>query len=182
MNTFSFEQLDSLNFADQKNYLTQFFVPLSNGSHCMLKDGLYEMMTDEVINKVYLKRCGKKLREYYTEEYRTIRTPVYEINKPVFYENKINLCPQLPSHTPYKDYPKAIQNKCQIFLNYMFDVLANKREDVFLHLNKWISNMCKGNKNDCALVLKTLAKGVGKSTLPQMLAKHILGPKLCLET
>ncbi len=44
-NTFSFEQLDSLNFNDQKNYLTQFFVPLSNGSHCMLKDGLYEMVT-----------------------------------------------------------------------------------------------------------------------------------------
>jgi len=64
----------------------------------------------------------------------------------------------------------------------MFDVLCNKRDDVFLHLKKWIANLCKGNKNDCALVLKTLAKGVGKSTLPQMLAKHILGPKLCLET
>ncbi len=88
-NTFSFEQLDSLNFNDQKNYLTQYFVPLSNGSHCMLKDGLYEMMTDEVINKVYLKRCGKKLREYYTEEYRVIRTPVYEINKPVFMKIKL---------------------------------------------------------------------------------------------
>ena len=131
MNSFSFEQLDSLNFNDQKNYLTQFFVPLSNGSHCMLKDGAYELISDEVVNKFYLKRCGKKLKEYYTEEYRTIRTPVYEINKPVFYENKINLCPQLPSHTPYNDYPKAIKDKCQIFLNYMFDVLANKREDVF---------------------------------------------------
>ena len=53
---------------------------LSNGSHCMLKDGAYEMINDEVINKVYLKRCGKKLKEYYTEEYRTIRTLVYEIN------------------------------------------------------------------------------------------------------
>ena len=182
MNSFSFDQLDSLNFTDQKNYLINYFVPLSNGSHCMLKDGVYEMITDEVLNKVYLKRCGKKLREYYTEEYRTIRTPVYEINKPVFYENKINLCPQLPSHTPFNDHPKIIKDKCQIFLNYMFDVLCNKRDDVFLHLKKWIANLCKGGKNDCALVLKTLAKGVGKSTLPQMLAKHILGPKLCLET
>ncbi len=91
MQSFSFEQLDSLNFNDQKNYLTQYCVPLSNGSHNMLKDGLYEMITDEVLNKIYLKRCGKKLRDYYTEEYRTIRTPCYEINKPVFYENKINL-------------------------------------------------------------------------------------------
>ena len=108
MNSFSFEQLDSLNFTEQKNYLTNYFVPLSNGSHCMLNNGLYEMITDEVLNKVYLKRCGKKLREYYTEEYSVIRTPVYEINKPIFYENKINLCPQLPSHTPFNDHPKVI--------------------------------------------------------------------------
>ena len=182
MQNFNFEQLDSLNFNDQKNYLTQFFVPLSNGSHCMLNNGLFEIITDEVLNKVYLKRCGKKLREYYTEEYRTIRTPVYEINKPVFYENKINLCPQLPNHIPFKDFPKNIQNKCQIFLSYIFEVLCDKRVDVQTHLHKWIANLCKGNKNDCALVLKTLSKGVGKSTLPQMLSKHILGPKLCLET
>ena len=88
MQSFSFEQLDSLNFNDQKNYVTQFFVPLSNGSHCMLNNGLFEIITDEVLNKVYLKRCGKKLREYYTEEYKVIRTPCYEINKPVFYEIK----------------------------------------------------------------------------------------------
>jgi len=182
MQNFNFEQLDSLNFNVQKNYLTQFFVPLSNGSHCMLNNGLFEIITDEVLNKVYLKRCGKKLREYYTEEYRTIRTPVYEINKPVFYENKINLCPQLPNHIPFKDFPKNIQNKCQIFLSYIFEVLCDKRVDVQTHLHKWIANLCKGNKNDCALVLKTLSKGVGKSTLPQMLSKHILGPKLCLET
>lgn len=42
--------------------------------------------------------------------------------------------------------------------------------------------MCKGNKNDCALVLKTTLKGVGKSTLPQMLKDHILGSELCLES
>ncbi len=112
MNNFSFDQFDSLNFTDQKNYLTQLFVPLSNGSHCMLKDGIYEMISDKVINKVYLKRCGKKLREYYCEEFRTIRTPCYEINKPEFYENIINLCPQLPSATPFNDFPKPIKDKC----------------------------------------------------------------------
>ena len=54
MNNFSFEQLDTLNYNEQKNYLTSFFVPLPNGSHCMLKKSVYEMITDEVINKVYL--------------------------------------------------------------------------------------------------------------------------------
>ena len=70
MQNFNFEHLDSLNFTEQKNYLTQFFVPLSNGSHCILYNCLFEIITDEVLNKVYLKRVGKKLREYYTEEYK----------------------------------------------------------------------------------------------------------------
>ena len=61
MQSFSFEQLDSLNYNEQKNYLTNYFVPLSNGSHCMLKDGIYEMITDEVLNKVYLKDVVKNL-------------------------------------------------------------------------------------------------------------------------
>ena len=89
MQSFSFEQLDSLNFNDQKNYLTQYFVPLSNGSHCMLKDGLYEMITDEVLNKVYLKRCGKKLRDYYTEEYRTIAHLVTRLINQYFMKTKL---------------------------------------------------------------------------------------------
>ena len=42
--------------------------------------------------------------------------------------------------------------------------------------------MCKGKKKDCALVLKTLMKGVGKTTLTQMLIDFILGNDLCLET
>jgi hypothetical protein len=42
--------------------------------------------------------------------------------------------------------------------------------------------MCKGKKNDCALVLKTLMKGVGKTTLTQMLIDFILGNDLCLKT
>ena len=42
--------------------------------------------------------------------------------------------------------------------------------------------MCKGNKNDSALVFKTTAKGVGKSTHPTMMIKHVLGKALSLET
>lgn len=57
---FDLKKIESLNIQDQKQYFTKYFVPLSNGSHCMLINGKFEMITDEVLNKVYLKRCGKK--------------------------------------------------------------------------------------------------------------------------
>ena len=45
-NTFSFVQLDILNIADQKVYLTTSFIPLSNGLHCFLNNFVYEMIIE----------------------------------------------------------------------------------------------------------------------------------------
>jgi len=148
----------------------------------MLKDGKYDIITDEVLNKVYLKKCGKKIKEYYLEEFKGIRTPVYKLNKSIFYDDKINLCPQLPTPKPYNDIKNDVKQKVELFLSYIKDILASGDENVYQYIIKWISNMCKGNKNDSALVFKTNAKGVGKSTLPTMLRKYILGENLSLES
>ncbi len=156
---------------EQKKYITKYFVPLSTGSHCMLKESEYHMITDETLNKVYLKRCGKKLKDYYCEDYTDIKTPVYKLNKPLFYDDKINLCPKLPIAKPYKQFSQDIKNKVNIFLDYIKEIVASNNEDMYDYILKWISNMCKGNKNDSALVLKTSAEGVGKSTLPIMIRK-----------
>ena len=179
---FNFTTLKNLNFVQQKEYITKFFIPLSNGSHCMFQDGTYELMPDDVVKKVYFNRCDKKLSEFYFKEYTEIKTPVYEIHKPQFYDSFINLCPPLPVHKPYKEFDKTIKDKVQIFLDFMLEVLCGDNKEIQNHLNKWISNMSKGNKNDCALVLKTLSKGVGKSTLTTMLMEYVLGDKLSLET
>lgn len=182
MQKFSFSHLDSLNFNDQKEYITKFFVPLTTGEHCLLENGVYVVKETATIKSVYFNRFGKKLSEFYFHEFNKIRTPVYKLNKPLLFDENVNLCPQLPTHKPYSDFDVIIKNKCKIFLDYMFDVLCNKRDDVMAHLCKWIANMCKGNKNDAALVLKTGAKGVGKSTLPVMLTNYIIGRKLGLQS
>jgi len=182
MNNFNFNTLKNLNFEEQKKYITKYFIPLDNGSHCMLVNDSYELITDEVIKKVYFKRFDKKLSSYYFEDFTGLKQPVYEIIKPQFYDNKINLCPPLPSYKPYKDFDEIIKNKAKIFLDYTKEILCNNNMEILTHLNKWISNMCKGNKNDCAIVLKTTLKGVGKSTLPIMIRDYILGNKLSLET
>ena len=114
MNTenFDFKYLESLSSHDQKQqYFTKYFVPLSNGSHCFLKNGEYEMLTDEILNKVYLKRCGKLIKQYYTEEFKAIKTPVYKLNKPIMYDDKINLCPQLKPSKPYKNFDNSTKKK-----------------------------------------------------------------------
>ena len=64
----------------------------------------------------------------------------------------------------------------------MKEILASGNDNVYQYMLKWNANMCKGNKNDSALVLKTTAKGVGKSTHPTMMIKHVLGKALSLET
>lgn len=179
---FDFKKFDALNINEQKQYFTKYFFPLSNGSHCMLKDGQYEIIQDDIITKLYLTKCGKKIKEYYREDFKEIKTPVYKLGKPVFFEDKINLCPQLPTPKPYKDFTQAIKDKVDIYLSYMKEVMSSSNEEVYQYLLKWNANMCKGNKNDSALVLKTVAKGVGKSTHPIMMRKYVLGENLSLES
>jgi hypothetical protein len=181
MDKFSFTALQKLNYEEQKKYITKFFVPLTNGSHCFLNNGTYELVPDDVIKKVYFKRVDDKLQKFYFKEYTGIKSPVYEIDKPVFFDDNINLCPQLPKHKPYKDFEQSIKDKAQIFLDYINEILCNKQKVNYEYLLKWLSNLCKGNKNDCAIVLKTTLKGVGKSTLPTMIINHIIGEKLSLE-
>jgi hypothetical protein len=70
MDKFSFTALQKLNYEEQKKYITKFFVPLTNGSHCFLNNGTYELVPDEVIKKVYFKRVDDKLQKFYFKEYR----------------------------------------------------------------------------------------------------------------
>ena len=64
MENFSFAILKSFNFNQQKEYIIKYFVPLSNGSHCMLQNGVFELIADEVIKKVYFNRFDKKLSDF----------------------------------------------------------------------------------------------------------------------
>lgn len=182
MNSFQFEQISNLTESQQKQYITKYFIPLTNGNHLLLKNGKYEMVSHDIFTRTHLNRLPKAIKDYYTKEFTGIKTPVYQLNKPLFFDDKINLCPQLKESKPFKDFDKNIKAKVQIMLDYIFEVLANKNKAVYDHLLKWLANMMKGNKNDSCVVLKTSFEGVGKSTLPQFIYKHVLGSELALET
>ena len=179
---FDLKKIKTLNYEEQKSYISKYFIPLTNGAHCRLLNGKYDIIDKTILNDTYLNRCDKKLKNYYHTEIDELKTVVFEINKPVFYESNINLCPQLPTYKPYKDFTDDIKSKVEIFLSFIKEVLCNQNMIIYNYLLKWLSNLSKGNKNDCALVLKTLTKGVGKSTLTTMLMDYVLGNDLCIET
>ena len=112
---FDLKKIKNLNYQEQKNYISKYFIPLTNGAHCRLLNDKYDIIDKTILNDTYFNRCDKKLKNYYHTEIDELRTPVFEINKPVFYESNINLCPQLPIFKPYKDFTDDIKSKVEIF-------------------------------------------------------------------
>jgi hypothetical protein len=179
------QESEKNNFTKDKQieYICKYFIPLTNCSHAMLIDtNEYNIITRQEMEYVYLPRFDEKVKTFYKKKFKEVRTPVYKLNKPVKYDNCLNLCPQLRPSQPYKTFPKEVQEKVNLFLDYIKEILAKGVEEVYTYIINWLAYMCQGYKNDSALVLKTSAKGVGKSTLPEMFRQYVLGNKLCLQS
>jgi hypothetical protein len=179
---FDLNTLKNLSPNDSKKYITKFFVPLNNGNHAMLVDGQYIIKDDQEIKRSYFNRMSKELSNYYFKDYCEVKGVVYEFGKPLFYEDKINLCPDI-KHTYEDNYiiTEDIKQKRDLFLSYIFEVLCSSKEDSYQYILCWISNVIKGNKNTSCLYLKG-GQGMGKTTLFELLNNHIIGKNLCLET
>ena len=193
---FSFDELEptkhSLKFC--KDYIARYFVPLSCGNIAVFKDGKYSVSDDTTVRKVYFNRMPKF--DYKTEDgtkssfdfskwffsvYTGIRSISFEVNKEVFYDDKINLCPRMKhQYVQYETFSKSIQKKVQVLLNYIKEILSNGRDDVQGYILKWLSHMVKGKKNDSILYLRA-KQGFGKSTLQNFIRKHLIGSDLSLE-
>lgn len=183
MSKFSFSSLHNLNFEDQKIYIQKFFIPLTTGGHIMINDDNFINYDNSTLNSVYFNRFDDKIKKFYTKEFTGIKEPIYKLNAPIFSdkEDTINLCPPLPIAKQYNTFNNIIKSKVKVFLDYMKEILCNDDELVYIHLIKWLSCLCKGVKNDSAIVLKSGLKGVGKSTLHTFLMNYVLNQKLCLE-
>ncbi len=179
---FTLAKIKTLSPIDAKEYITKYFVPLSNGNHAMLIDGIYQIKDDQEIKRSYFNRMQKELSNYYFKEFTEVKTIAYEVNKPTFYDDKINLCPQM-KYTFNVEYKptKETKTKLNFLLDYMKEILCSSKEDSYNFLLQWIANMVKGNKNNSCLYLKGI-QGVGKSSLFVFLSKYVLGNNLCLET
>ena len=179
---FSFGTLETLLFQSAKEYITKYFIPLTSGMHAVLKsNGKYELTDHANLIKTYMNRIDPKLSKYYLKEYTGLRTIVYELGKPVLYDDKLNLC-QTFKHpiNPYNKFSVNIKD-VNIMLSYIKEVLCSDVEEQYIYVLRWLSNMCKGNKNDSILYLRG-GQGIGKSTITQFLMNYVIGRPLSLET
>jgi hypothetical protein len=125
---------------------------------------------------------NKELKNWYFFKYTKLRTVVYKLNKPLFYDNNFNLCPNLMhEHKPYESFSSEIKKNVEKMLNYMFEILAYNKNEHFIYLVKWFANMTKGNKNTSLLYFKGI-EGIGKSTICIFFRDHVIGNQLVLES
>jgi hypothetical protein len=159
---------------DCKNYISNYFHPLNNGTHAFIENNTISIIQDETMNKVYLQRFKKDIKAWYRNE--TIpKKIICDINKPTVGTNFINVGKQLKhKYCEYKHFEKEIRENVKTMLSYIKEVWANNDEKVYQYMLKWLSNMVKGNKNKTCIYAKSL-QGAGKSTLPEFIRDHVIG-------
>jgi len=113
---FNLYKLKELSPNDSKAYITKFFVPLSNGTHAMLINGVYIIKEEQEVKRTYFNRMSKELQNYYFKEFSEIKTVCYEPNKETFFEDFINLCPQM-KYSFNENY--ITKEKTEIKMNYI---------------------------------------------------------------
>ena len=183
MENFSLDLIKNLSPNDAKEYITKYFIPLTDGNHAFYLNGKYEIKEQKVINATYFRRMSKELNEFYFKQYTALKTITYKLNEPLFIGNELNLCPPMKAQhkKPYKDYDEITKQGVDAMLHFIKEVLASDNINSYNYLIKWIANMLKGNKNDSCLYLKG-QEGIGKSTLFEFLKNYVIGTDLLLES
>ena len=159
---------------DCKNYIGKYFYPTTSGTHVLFEDGKPTVIQDETMKKVYLGRFDKQISKWYLKE--TIpKKLICDITKPTLTEHQVNLCPRIKhDYQKYETFSNDIKAKVKIFLDYVKLIWASNNEEVYQYILKWLSNVVKGVKNKTCLYAKGI-EGVGKTTLADILSKHVIG-------
>ena len=136
---------------DCKNYISSFFIPTTTATHILMENGKPTIIQDDIMNKVYLKRFPKDIKEWYGCE--TIpKTIICDISKPQLGDNFINISPQIKhKYQEYKLFSKQTREAANVMLAYIKLIWADSDDAVFTYLFKWFANVVKGVKNSSCL-------------------------------
>ena len=187
MQSFDLSHANQLSVSDAKAYIKRYFYPLASGLHVQVdydddEKPVYEIKEDKVIKSVYFNRLPKVIYDFYFKEYDQIKTLTCEMNKPFIFGKFINTCPSLLHDVkPYSEYSKEIKVKVDMMLNFLKEIWASDSEPQYQFIIKWLAKMTRGEKNQSVLYLKS-EQGIGKSTFTDFLRKHVVGPKLCIQS
>lgn len=163
-------------------YMKTYFKHLDNSDYVVLKYGKYEVIPERVFNSVYLSKISsKELKARFRIEV-DVKSITYELNKPLFFSDKINLCPSMKhKYTKYEQFTQEIKNNVEHCINYLREIWCSDNEEALDYILNWFSNMVKGRKNNTALYLQG-PKGIGKSMFNNFIQNHVVGHNLSLET
>jgi hypothetical protein len=104
------------------------------------------------------------------------------MNKPFIFGKFINTCPSLMHEVKaYNEYSEEVKSKVDLMLNFLKEIWASDNEPQYQFIIKWLAKMARGEKNQSVLYLKS-EQGIGKSTFTDFLRKHVIGPKLCIQS
>lgn len=176
------------NFDDIKEYIHKYLILSLTGEYYHKMGKRWSQIGIEQLNTLYLSKFPKEIREWFKSENNRkhkivslveLPTGINVINrngKNYYYLN--TFAGFIHQKKPYDEYPEEIKNKVDIFLKYIYDVLADSDKDAYDYIVKWYANMCQGKKNDTILYLKG-PEGIGKSSMTEMIANYVLGSKIC---
>ena len=187
MESFNLSHANQLSVSDAKEYIKRYFYPLASGLHVQVEyeeDGkpFYEIKEDKVIKSVYFNRLPKVIQDFYFKEYDQIKTLTCELNKPFVFGKYINTCPAFMHEVKaYGEYSDEVKKKVELMLSFLKEVWASNNEKQYQFIIKWLANMARGGKNQSVLYLRA-EQGIGKSTFTDFLRKHVIGPKLCIQS
>ena len=93
-NKFSFEKLWDMQRDKGNQYITQFFIPLTNGKHAFIINGKYKIYSEKMIKAVYFNRMNEDANNFYFKYHFDLRESVCEIDKPMLFDDKFNISTQ----------------------------------------------------------------------------------------
>ena len=94
-------------------------------------------LVKQTSKNTYFNRMPKELTTFYFKEYNELRSIVYELNKPLMFENKINLCPRMKhEYKEFSSFSEKIQKKVNIILSYIKEILCSKNDESYKYILK----------------------------------------------
>jgi hypothetical protein len=163
-------------------YLNHYFYLASNGTHYFYNQSRDEFIPydKQTISSIYINRFPKELKHWFTVTNYRLYTVIMSIDKPRLTSTEINLFKGFKYvDKSYESFDERTKKHVNLFLSYVFEVLASSNIDSYNYIMNWTANMCQGNKNDSCLYFKG-PEGIGKSTFSNMLQDHVLGRLLAV--
>ena len=180
---FSLATLQTKSPEDAKRYIDLYFYPLNTGQHAFYDNNCFNLRNSEEITKTFFNRMSSELKAYYFKTKIDIKRISYDVNKPVFYDDCINLCPSLlHKYKKFEEHSEKEKRGALLMLKHIKEVICSNDLKQYEFLCKWISNMLRGNKNDSCVYVKGQAEGTGKSTPFEFIREFVLGNPLCVQT